>query len=184
MRTHYNQTPVLQGSIVAIGAFDGVHLGHQQVIEKAVKKSREFHVPSVVYTFDPTPRSYFQGARILTHTEHKLNLLELLGVDHVIVAKFDEHYMNRPYNRFIEELNILSPIQIHVGGDFRFGKNRVGDVNALKTHFDVELTDVVCCSRGDRISSTRIRDLIAQNKYEDAATLLGRSSLTYHKHLA
>ncbi len=184
MRTHYNRTPVLQGSIVAIGAFDGVHLGHQQVIEKAVRKGKELNVPSIVYTFDPTPRSYFQGARILTPIEHKLHLLELLDVDHVIVAKFNEHYMNRPSHTFIEELNLLNPIQIHVGEDFRFGKNRSGDVNTLKTHFDVELTDVVCCSRGNRISSTRIRDLIAQNKYEDAASLLGRSSLSYHKYLA
>ncbi|WP_028784781.1 FAD synthetase family protein [Thalassobacillus devorans] len=173
MRAHYNSTPDLTGAVVAIGAFDGVHRGHQKVILQAVQRSKELMVPSLVYTFDPPPRSFFQGAKVLTTVEEKVSRIAALGVDHIVVANFDQSYINRTADSFIEELTRFSPKEINVGRDFRFGKNRFGDVTKLSKHFHVNITKAVCCAGGDTISSTRIRKLLLQGEHNEAALLLG-----------
>ncbi|WP_085505370.1 FAD synthetase family protein [Thalassobacillus devorans] len=173
MRAHDNRTPDLPGAVVAIGAFDGVHRGHQKVILQAVQRSKELMVPSLVYTFDPPPRSYFQGAKVLTTVEEKISRIVTLGVDHIVVANFDQSYINRSADSFIEELTRVSPKEINVGRDFRFGKNRTGDVTKLSKHFQVSLTETVRCAGGVTISSTRIRKLLLQGKHHEAALLLG-----------
>lgn len=169
----------MPSSVVAIGAFDGVHRGHQRVISQAVKRSKKYNVPTVVYTFDPSPRSYFQGARILTTIEKKIEHIQRLGVDHVVIARFDETYINRTPASFIDELTNISPLEIHVGRDFRFGKNRSGDVDLLAEHFQLQLTESVCCPGGTIISSTRIRNLLSQGNIQEATFLLGWSSSNF-----
>ncbi|WP_242224824.1 adenylyltransferase/cytidyltransferase family protein [Bacillus cereus group sp. BfR-BA-01380] len=164
---------ILQKSVVAIGAFDGVHKGHQEVIRKAVEKSRELHVENVVYTFDPPPRSYFQGARVLTPISEKLNRFNELGADHIVVVRFDQSYVTRKAICFIQELQRLHPVEIFVGEDFRFGKNREGDINLLADYFTVSIVETVCCEEGERISSTRIRNQLCQGELQHAQLLLG-----------
>ncbi|MGG0240272.1 FAD synthetase [Bacillus rhizoplanae] len=173
METHINEILRLPGSVIAIGAFDGVHQGHQAVIREAVKKARILGVPSVVYTFDPPPRHCFQGARILTPVPKKLVRLEQLGIDHVIIARFDELYASRHPLDFIKNLMNLNPLEIMVGEDFRFGKNREGDINLLARHFCVQIAQPVCCSDGILISSTRIRQLISKGDIKQSYSLLG-----------
>lgn len=173
MRVHQNEGFILSGSVVAIGAFDGVHRGHQTVIREMVKNSRSEGVASVVYTFYPPPRAYFQGAQILTNPNEKLKLLKDLGVDHVVLAKFDEHYLQRTPDDFINELSVMNPRSIIVGDDFRFGYERGGDVSLLKKHFLVNPIHPICCANGERISSSRIRELILQGKQDQALPLLG-----------
>ncbi|HEY8341984.1 MAG TPA: adenylyltransferase/cytidyltransferase family protein [Calditerricola sp.] len=173
MRMHGDATLVLPASVVTIGAFDGVHLGHQALIRRAVAQARTLGVPSVVYTFDPPPRCYLQRVPMLTPLEEKVRRLAQLGVDHVVVARFDETYMSRSAEAFIEELRALNPVEIWVGRDFRFGRGRQGGIDALAAAFHVRVMDPVCCTRGEVISSTRIRSLIAKGRREEAWTLLG-----------
>nr|WP_174614616.1 FAD synthetase [Virgibacillus ihumii] len=166
----------LSESIIAIGAFDGVHRGHQAVIQEAVRESKKRRIPSVVYTFDPPPRTYFQGAYILTSIEEKIQKFKKLGVDYVIVAQFNESYIKRTPNSFINELKHLSPKNIRVGEDFRFGKNRKGDVALLKNHFFVQTVSEVCCNQGLRISSTRIRNMVFEGDLKKTESLMGLDS--------
>ncbi|GIN19519.1 MAG TPA: FAD synthetase [Bacillus bacterium] len=173
MRVHQNERLTLPGSVVAIGAFDGVHRGHQTVISEMVRTSRLEAVPSVVYTFYPPPRAYFQGAQILTNSDEKIQLLKDLGVDHVVLARFDEAYLQRTADDFIKELSLINPKAVIVGKDFRFGNNRAGNLTSLRGHFPVRSMNSICCAKGERISSTRIRELILQGKKEQALPLLG-----------
>lgn len=174
IETHAEKTLKLPSSVIAIGAFDGIHQGHRTVIRKAVGRSKILGVPSLVYTFDPPPRFYIEGVRILTTIEEKLNLLGQLGVDHTVIAKFDESFKLQPPMDFIRDLNELNPLEIIVGSSFRFGKNREGDIKLLKKYFNVEMIKPICCSEGKIISSTRIRKMISQGKIKESLTLLGR----------
>lgn len=170
---HDNCVPELRRSIVTIGAFDGVHKGHQAIIRSVVEKSKEWGIPNVVYTFDPPPRSYFQGARKLTSISEKLKRFEELGVEHVVVMHFNERYVMRRAICFIEELQRLHPAEICVGEDFRFGKNREGDIQLLTRHFTVSIMEEICCEAGERISSTRIRNHLFQGELQRSHSLLG-----------
>jgi len=173
MKTHTDGALTLPGSVVAIGAFDGVHQGHQSVIRQTVERSKILRVPSVVYTFDPPPRFYFQGARILTTVQEKIERLAKLGVDHAVIARFDEEYTMRRAVEFLQGISKLSPLEISVGRDFRFGKNREGNIELLAQFFPVKITEPVCCSDGKTISSTRIRQLLSQGDNQQSFTLLG-----------
>lgn len=172
MQVHHSHNLKLEGSAMAIGAFDGIHKGHQEVIRCTVERAAKLSVPSVIYTFSPSPRVYFQQARILLPYEEKIEKIRELGVDYVVVAKFNREYLNRSAFSFICELKNMNPRHIIVGEDFKFGYKRAGDVNMLRDYFKVETIRPVCCADGERISSTRIRQLISEGKMEQAIPLL------------
>ncbi|MBM7714105.1 riboflavin kinase/FMN adenylyltransferase [Bacillus thermophilus] len=171
---------ILKSSVVSIGAFDGLHRGHQTLIKRVVKRARELDVPSVVYTFDPPPRVYFQSERMLTSIEEKMALIKELNVDFTIVAHFNRHYASRPPLEFIKELRLLGARDIWVGPDFRFGKDKEGSVEWLSEYLKVNIHPVVTCEQGKRISSTRIRKLLQKNDWIKVRDLLGRQSLEIH----
>ena len=148
-------------SVISIGAFDGVHIGHQKVIAENVAYAAMHRAKSIAYTFDPPPRAYFTGARVLTSVDEKVKKLKELGVDHVIVIPFNEQFMKISTEQFIAQLQQLQPLKITVGEDFKFGNGRRGDIQLLKRHFHVESLPLVCCERGEKISSTRIRNMLA-----------------------
>ncbi|MFD1708268.1 FAD synthetase [Siminovitchia sediminis] len=177
MQVHQPNTLTLPASVIAIGAFDGIHLGHQRLIERVVNRSKEMGVPSLVYTFDPPPRVYFQGARMLTSIEEKLERLATLQVDHVVVAPFDFSYTQQRAIEYIKELSSLNPSEIIVGGDFRFGYKREGGLDDLRRYFQVKVFPSVCCSQGRVVSSSRIRELISHNAYTEAQSLLNWNTL-------
>ena len=131
MRAYRSGELCLPASIVVIGAFDGVHLGHQTVIGRAVCAAWCLAVPSVVYTFDPPPKAFFSGAKVLTDIVEKLRRLSLLAPDYATVASFDRDYAAHPAEDFITELVLLNPIEVWVGADFRFGAGRQGDIEML-----------------------------------------------------
>lgn len=173
MKTLSNGILELPESVIAIGAFDGVHKGHQEVIRMAVEKAKASNITSVVYTFDPPPRNFFQGVQILTPIQEKVKRIEKLGVDYVVAASFDEWFATRPPNDFICELTKLNPMEIIIGADFRFGKNREGDVALLKKYFPIHVTSPVYCKSGKLISSTRIRQLLSEGDFQQSYALLG-----------
>lgn len=166
----------LTGSVVTIGAFDGVHQGHQALIRAAVAEGWALGLPSVVWTFDPPPKVFFGRAAALSPLAEKLARIARLGPDYIVVAAFDAHYAARPAERFLNDLARLSPRRVHVGADFRFGAGQSGDVALLAQRFTVATARSVRCPGGEVISSTRIRGLRASGHDIDADALLGLAS--------
>lgn len=153
----------LNASVIAIGAFDGVHRGHQKVIRSAVASARQHGCPSVVYTFDTPPKAVISGARVITPVEEKVRKIGDLGVSCAVVATFDRAYAARSPEEFMAELAMLNPQEIWVGTDFRFGAKSAGDVTLLASRFVVKVVDAVCCDNGEVISSSRIRQLLGDD---------------------
>jgi riboflavin kinase / FMN adenylyltransferase len=163
----------LSGSAVAIGAFDGVHLGHQKLINRMIRSSMELGVPSVVYTFDPPPKVYFGAAEPLICLDEKLDRIGALGVDHIIVAEFTAAFRLRSAEGFIAELSVLGPEVVWVGGDFRFGACKTGTPAMLGCYFDTHVLAQHCTCAGDPISSTLIRALKKAGDRKGAEELQG-----------
>jgi riboflavin kinase/FMN adenylyltransferase len=174
VETHPPDTLHLPRSVVAIGAFDGLHLGHVALLSGAVGRARELGVPAVVYTFDPPPRAHFEQAQILMPIAEKLRRLAALGVGHVVVAPFDDAYARRTPAHLIGELQALGAGEVWVGEGFRFGARRSGDIDLLGRSFAVQVHPTVLCSQRRPISSSRVRELLASDAYERASELLGR----------
>ncbi|MCL6442261.1 MAG: FAD synthetase family protein [Alicyclobacillus sp.] len=173
MLVHAPKTVQLEACILTIGALDGVHLGHQALIRQGLRRARELGVPFVVYTFDPPPKVYFQRVQLLSPLPEKLEKLGCLGVDHAVVAPFGPEYATLSAGEFMNEIGELHPVEIWEGMDFRFGSDREGDAELLKTRFQVHIVDPVCCREGKVISSTRIRHLFQENRNAEAQELMG-----------
>jgi riboflavin kinase/FMN adenylyltransferase len=168
---------------LAIGVFDGLHVGHQAVIGRALESSRETGGNSVVVTFDPHPVRVLRpekAPRLLTSTRHKVKLIEKLGIDAVLLLEFTLEFSKTPPESFIEKLvraaNRLS--QICVGQEWTFGANRSGSIRLLeelapKLGFQVASVPPVLI--GERVvSSTLIRSAVESGDLESAAKYLGR----------
>ncbi|MEH7335783.1 adenylyltransferase/cytidyltransferase family protein [Neobacillus drentensis] len=173
MEIHTPGSLKLPSSVLTIGAFDGVHRGHQALILKTKEQAEAHGVPCVVYTFDPPPKVHFKKGQWITSLDEKLNRLKALGVDHVIVGQFNEAFMNKTGSDFIEELQFIHPVEIWEGPCFQFGKGRMGTIEDLKTHFHVGVLQPLQCEQGEIISSTRIRSLLKQGNFSLAKSLLG-----------
>ncbi|MGC8627998.1 MAG: bifunctional riboflavin kinase/FAD synthetase [Acidimicrobiales bacterium] len=174
------------GSVVTIGAYDGVHLGHRKLIERVRKTAVEIGAASVVVTFDRHPASVVRpesAPRLLTNFHQKLELLASTGVDVVLVVRFDKERASEPAPDFVSEVLVgcLGARAVVVGHDFHFGRAREGDVPLLQRMgaqlgFDVTGCRLVSGGAGDEapISSTRIRALVANGEVGQAASMLGR----------
>lgn len=170
-----------QGAVVAIGNFDGVHLGHRALIEQARQVAAREKAPLAVLTFEPHPREFFKpdGEPFrLTLLPAKQRLMEALGVEHLVALPFDEKLSALDAGEFIRQILVeaLKARHVVVGHDFAFGKARGGSVETLQKSgsFGVTALEPVKCDARKAYSSTRIRELLKQAKFEDAATLLGR----------
>lgn len=181
----------IAGSVVTIGNFDGVHLGHQQILRQLIRRAKSLCLPAVVILFEPQPKEYFAKnihdiTRITTFRE-KINLLATFGVDKVICLHFNEKLISQAAKVFFADV-LLDKLKVNylvVGDDFCFGKDRLGDVNLLRefakqNNFLLE----VCQSfikDGLRISSTKIRELLAAGDLAKAERLLGRRYSVFGK---
>ncbi|MGE5466324.1 MAG: bifunctional riboflavin kinase/FAD synthetase [Ignavibacteria bacterium] len=170
-------------TVLTIGNFDGLHLGHRAMLERLVGKARELGLPASVMTFEPHPREVFapdQAPARLTSMREKLNLLESCGVDRTYVCRFDRRLASLSADDFVGKLLVrgLAARHVIIGDDFRFGKGRSGDFAALeaagKQHgFSCEAMHTVEVD-GERVSSSAVRDALAAGDLEHAARLLGR----------
>lgn len=169
---------------LAIGVFDGVHLGHQRVIGQAHDDARAIGGTSVVLTFDPHPMRVLvpdKAPLLLTATEHKLSLIERLGVDACLLITFDKPFSLTPPERFIDavarQTNQLQ--EICVGTRFRFGHERAGDmrlIEALAPKYGFAAKEIKSVTLGEEmISSTAIRKHVLNGRLERAAAMLGRA---------
>lgn len=161
------------GACIAIGAFDGVHLGHQALVGTMLRRARSRGMAALVQTFDPLPKVVFGHERPIGTLAERKARLYALGVDRVHVAHFTPEYAARSPEAFLDDLDALDVREIHVGEDFRFGRGRAGDLELLATRFKVTTAGSVTCAQGERISSTRIRHLRASGRAGAARALLG-----------
>jgi len=175
----------LSGPIfLAIGVFDGVHLGHQAVISTSARHAKAAGGTPVVVTFDPHPARVLRPEktppRLLTATEHKIALIRDLGVEHLLVVHFDRVFAATPPEEFVRQLvTDARPLrEICVGHEWSFGRNRAGNLALLQKlgaehHFDVVGIQPVMV-HGSVVSSTEIRRAVEKGDLEKAAAMLGR----------
>jgi riboflavin kinase / FMN adenylyltransferase len=169
---------------LAIGVFDGVHLGHQAVIRQAVEAARKSGGSSVVLTFHPHPVRVLRpndAPRLLTSTQHKQQLIERLGIDAFLIQEFSLAFARTKPEEFIHRL-VQSSNQLKticVGEGWSFGANRSGGVSLVRTlaeSYHFQLQDIVPFAvDGQIVSSTRIREAIEQGDFPLAERLLGRA---------
>ena len=179
---HLNQLEPFRNAVVTIGTFDGVHKGHQTIIRAIIDKAKSLGGESVIITFHPHPRHIIdpdQRLAQLTSIEEKLQLLEMLGVDHVVVVPFSREFSEMSAEAYIEDFLIgkFRPACIVIGYDHRFGNNRNGDIHMLKAHaasHGIEVDEITEQVINDiTISSTKIRKFLLAGKIEPANELLG-----------
>lgn len=177
---HVSRLPThpLPASAVTIGSFDGVHLGHQQIIQRLTDHARQHGFRSVVVTFEPQPREFLAPERApvrLSSLNDKVRRLSALNVDQLVVLPFNEQLRNLSADAFVQHvlINQLNTQWLQVGDDFRFGADRKGDSAFLKNYpFEVLELPTQRADDGARISSTRIRQALHNADFETAASML------------
>ena len=183
IRGLHNMRPRHRGCVVTIGAFDGVHLGHQAVIRHLLEKSAELGLPSTIIVFEPLPREYFSPlkapARIMSFRE-KFFALRDLGVDRLLRVRFNERLRGMSAQQFVDDIFVagLGVRYVVLGDDFRFGNDREGDLEFIRQQgprygYEARPTPTLSMD-GQRVSSTRIREALEQADFAEAARLLGR----------
>lgn len=170
--------PPPQGSVVSIGVFDGVHLGHLAILARNVGAARELGAVPTVVTFRSHPKLVLLGRapRTLTTLEHRLRLFERAGIEHSVVLDFDEALRALPARAFLEEVAVrgLGVRRFVLGFDSKFGHGREGTPEALREMgYDVEVVPKVVL-RGRAVSSTAIREAVELGDLEGARGMLGR----------
>jgi len=174
---------VKNGCILTIGAFDGLHLGHQCLLDHVIKKSLESGLPSVVMSFEPTPGEFFSQekppARLMRFRE-KYQALEKLGIDIFFCPRFDEKVQNLEVDDFIRQLLIqkLNLKYLVIGDDFHFARKRSGNYKQLEKvkrllKFEIKKIPSVIVNE-KRTSSTLIRELLDQGRLIEARHFLGK----------
>jgi len=163
-----------------IGNFDGVHLGHQELIDKIKQAAKKNNLKTKVITFNPYPFEFFQWKkkRILSEFD-KNDLLKKLGIDEIKSIKFDEEFRNQTAEDFFINTLVKENIKfLSVGKDFKFGKDRAGDIELLNelcisNNIELHVLDDFKANTV-KVSSTLVRELLAKNDFIQASKLLGR----------
>jgi riboflavin kinase/FMN adenylyltransferase len=170
-------------SVVTVGNFDGVHIGHQAVIGQLREQAQALGLLSVVMTFEPQPLEYFQPEAAparLTSFREKFMQLQAEGIDMLVCLRFQQSLAKVSAQDFVQRLFVqaLGMKRIIIGDDFRFGRDREGDIHTLRSMGEVAGFDVVPIDLfaidGERVSSSRIRQALADHDFASAEKLLGR----------
>ncbi len=175
--------PPLRNPVVAIGNFDGVHIGHRQLLALACREARDHKGEAVVLTFDPHPGKVLAPAKappLLTSTDRKLELLAESGVAACVLQRFTRALAGQSADEFVDDILVrrLGVRAVVVGYNFTYARKREGDVETLRAAgesrgFAVHVVPPVVVD-GFSVSSTRIRDLLAAGDVEETSVLLGR----------
>ncbi len=170
-------------SVLTVGTFDGIHLGHREIIKELLSIAKERDLISSLLTFEPHPKTVVQESphriKLLTTLEEKLEILHQIGLERVIIAKFSREFSEMNYKAFVEEilLNRLKSAHIIIGYDHSFGRNRVGnfrELENLSNLYSFNLEEVGPFKIDNQtVSSTRIRAYIDDGDMESASKMLG-----------
>jgi riboflavin kinase/FMN adenylyltransferase len=173
-----------QGAVISIGSFDGVHIGHQAVLTHVVERARAMDVAAVAMTFDPHPVKLLRPAdapRLLTTLEQRLALIAQTGIETALVVPFTHRLARMSAADFVRDVLVdrLAVREVYIGDNFRFGADRGGDVGLLTSMgaelgFEAAAAPIVE-AEGGVVSSTRVRQAVADGRVEEAVALLGRS---------
>lgn len=178
-----NNANILRPTCLTLGVFDGLHLGHQRIMQTVVERAKSTNTTPTVITFDPHPRSVLspQNAPPLLQTlDQRLAAFEFLGIGQAIVIRFDQEFAAIDADKFLRETvhERLQAKEVYLGKDFTFGKNRGGNIELLRRisnelgFFADEVPEVQL--RGNRISSSKIRRFLQEGKVNLARRMLGR----------
>lgn len=181
-----NITQPFKNAVITIGNFDGVHIGHQALFHEVIEKADAIDGTSIAMTFDPHPSRVLQknnNPALITLQEQKAELIERSGMQVLICIPFTKQFASLSAEDFIKNLLIdkIGMKAIIVGGDYTFGKNREGNLAVLKSFasqlgYEVIVADWIKAAQkaSDRISSTKIRELVMSGNVEPARKMLGR----------
>ncbi|MFM1930481.1 MAG: hypothetical protein RL387_1809 [Bacteroidota bacterium] len=185
MKVHYDlqNLPPFNKAVITTGAFDGVHKGHQQIISKMKGIAHEIKGETVIISFHPHPRKVISSVpgeiKQLTHIDERIALLEKAGIDHVVIVPFDHRFSNMTAEEYVKDFIVahFKPAHIIVGYDHRFGSGRKGNFELLEElgkeyQFTVDEINEQLVD-GEIVSSTLIRNCIAEKNIEQANNLLG-----------
>ncbi|MEO7431741.1 MAG: bifunctional riboflavin kinase/FAD synthetase [Dokdonella sp.] len=172
-----------RGSVLCVGAFDGVHVGHRALLARVCARAEALELSPIAISFEPIPREFFARAVAvprLVNAREKIGLIAESGVAALLMLRFNERLSEMSAERFIDEVLVgrAGAREIWVGADFRFGHGRRGDVAMLREHgsrsqFAVEVMPDIAIAR-ERVSSSAIRAHLGDGEFDDAARLLGR----------
>ena len=175
--------PVFHHAVITIGTFDGVHVGHRQIINKLKVEALKIKGESVIITFHPHPRkvisSAILGVRLINTLEEKIEVLSGLGVDHLVIVPFTDAFANQPAEDYIRNFLFekFHPDTIIIGYDHRFGRERLGDYKLMEKmapQYGFKIKEIPKHILEEiAISSTNIREAILHNDIEMANKLLG-----------
>lgn len=170
------------GSVVAVGAFDGLHRGHQALLAQVRERAQALGLRPVVVSFEPLPRAFFSTEPVprLSSVREKLLGFDAAGMGQALILRFNRELTSMPAEDFVRRVLVerLRTREVWVGGDFRFGHKRGGDVALLESMgkqlgFSARVMPPVLLD-GARVSATRVRMLLAAGEFAGAAPLLGR----------
>ncbi|MBK9098761.1 MAG: bifunctional riboflavin kinase/FAD synthetase [bacterium] len=170
-------------SVITLGTFDGLHLGHQQIVETVIRKSKQLGGRNYLLTFDPHPRKVIPGRndiKLLSTLDEKISVLEQLGLENLFVINFTSEFSKQTPEEFVEKylVNGIGLKEIVIGYDHHFGKGRDGNFELLQelgSKFNYHVTLVPEFSvDGETISSTKIRNALLSGDVVKAAKMLGR----------
>jgi riboflavin kinase/FMN adenylyltransferase len=185
MKVHYaiEQLPVFTNAVITIGTFDGVHCGHRQIINTLREAAAKAGGESVIITFHPHPRkvvaSAVTGVRLINTLPERIELIEKMGIDHLVVVPFTAYFANQAAEEYISDFLVAKfhPHTIIIGYDHRFGKERSGNYKLMEAkapvynyrlmEIPVHLLDTI------KVSSSNIREAILHGHIEEANKLLG-----------
>jgi riboflavin kinase/FMN adenylyltransferase len=178
-----NDLPDFQNAVVTIGSFDGVHLGHQQILNRVKRLARQCDGESVVITFHPHPRLVIyprdNSLQLITSIDEKVDLMRRYDIDNVVVVPFTVEFSQQSADEYIQKFLVgkFHPRYIVIGYDHRFGLNRQGDINYLKWHGEPSGYEVEEIGKHEvediAVSSTKIRKAIEKGAVDQAQRLLG-----------
>ena len=180
--TNIQDLPIFNHSVITIGTFDGVHFGHQQILELMKSAAKQVNGETVIITFHPHPRKIIGINKtpifLLNTPEEKINLLEKYGIDHLVIIPFTEKFAQQTAEHYIADflVNTFHPHTIIIGHDHRFGKDRTGDFQLLEDkalELGYQVKEIPGYMLNNiTISSTKIREALLKGDIENAHDLL------------
>jgi riboflavin kinase / FMN adenylyltransferase len=173
----------IEKSVVTIGTFDGLHIGHTEIIDTLKSKAKELGLASVVITFYPHPRTIVATEfklKLLTPLEEKKKLFEKFGVDYLFIVSFTKEFSKKSYKDFFDEIlvNSVNAKHLVIGYDHKFGKDRDGDINKLVEYTKDNSIGITVVGpkeiEDETVSSTKIRNALLSGDLATANKMLGR----------
>jgi riboflavin kinase/FMN adenylyltransferase len=174
---------IMRPTVLTLGVFDGLHLGHQRIMRNVVERAKAVNAVPTAITFDPHPRAVLHpesAPPLLQTLDQRLANFEVLGIEQAIVVKFDREFASQPAEEFLSDIirDRLHAKEVYLGKGFAFGKDRGGNIELLremskKLGFVADEVDEVQL-RGQRVSSSKIRELLADGRVNFARRMLGR----------